>query len=194
MSKRTIKITLNSPIVLGFAFLCLISLLIGLLTGGKSTQTFFMVYRSPLSSPLTYLRFFTHVLGHSGWEHFIGNMSFILLLGPVLEEKYSSEKLIGVILMTALVTGLICFIFFPNVALCGASGVVFAFILLASFVNFKNGEIPITFILVALIYLGQEIYNGVFVNDNVAQFAHVIGGIVGAVAGYYLNTKGTDRR
>lgn len=189
MKKRSISITLNSPAVLCFAFLSLISLLLGILTAGRSTQTFFMVYRSSLLSPLTYLRFFTHALGHSGWEHFIGNMSYILLLGPVLEEKYGSKKVIGVIILTALVTGVISFIFFPHVALCGASGVVFAFILLASFVNFREGEIPITFILVALIFLGQEIYSGLFVHDSVAQFAHIIGGIVGAVAGYNLNKK-----
>ena len=189
MKKRSISITLNSPAVLCFAFICLIALLLGILTGGRSTEKFFMVYRSSLTNPLTYLRFFTHALGHAGWEHFIANMSYILLLGPVLEEKYGSQKVIGVIILTAFVTGLISFIFFPHVALCGASGVVFAFILLASFVNFREGEIPITFLLVALIFLGQEIYNGLFVRDNVAQFAHIIGGIVGAVVGYNLNRK-----
>jgi len=43
----------------------------------------------------------------------------------------------------------------------GASGVVFMFILLSSFVNFKKGRIPITFILVVIIYLGGEVMNGI---------------------------------
>ena len=116
-------------------------------------------------------------------------MSYILLLGPMLEEKYGAKKLLGVIAAAALATGLINYIFFPNVALCGASGVVFAFILLTSFTNFKEGEIPITFILVALIYIGQQVYQGIFVQDNISNMAHIVGGIVGAVFGYMLGRK-----
>ena len=72
-------------------------------------------------------------------------------------------------------------------ALCGASGVVFAFILLASFTNVRAGEIPLTVILVAAIFLGQQIYEGIFIRDQVSNISHIVGGIVGAVAGYRLN-------
>ena len=134
-------------------------------------------------------RFITHVFGHAGWEHFIGNATYLLLLGPVLEEKYKSRTLIEIIIITALVTGIINYIFFPNIALCGASGIVFAFIILASFTGFKDGEIPLTFILVATIYIGQQIYDGITVNDNVSQMAHITGGLVGSITGYILNKK-----
>jgi GlpG protein len=146
-----------------------------------------MTYRSSLTNPLTYVRFFTHVLGHNGWAHFIGNMSYILLLGPMLEEKYGGAKILEVIGITALVTGIVNFIFFPSVALCGASGVVFAFILLVSFTNVREGEIPVSVILVALIFIGQQVYEGLFVQDNVSNLSHILGGIVGAVVGYRLN-------
>ena len=96
---KKLKITNNSPAVLGFALLSLAVLILGFLTGGSSTQLLFMTYRWSLTSPLTYVRFFTHVLGHAGWEHFIGNATYILLLGPMLEEKYGSKKLIFVILV-----------------------------------------------------------------------------------------------
>lgn len=65
----------------------------------------------------------------------------------MLEEKYSSQTLAAVIAITAFGTSLMNYIFFPSTALCGASGVVFAFILLSSFTNFKEGELPLTFIL-----------------------------------------------
>ena len=152
--KRKIKITFNAPVVLGFAAICFIATLLNYLTNGKSNQMIFMTYHSSLMSPLTYLRLFTHVFGHDGWQHFIGNMAYILLLGPMLEEKHGSMKIIEVIAVTALVTGVINYVFFWNTALCGASGVVFAFILMASFTSFREGEIPITFILVAAVYLG----------------------------------------
>ncbi len=183
------KLKFNSPLVLGFALVSLAAMGASLATGGASNRLLFMTYHSPLTSPLTYLRFFTHVLGHSGWQHYINNMSYILLLGPMLEEKYGAKKLLAVILSTALVTGLVNYFFFPGVALCGASGVVFAFILMTSFTSFKQGEIPVTFILVAVIYLGQQIYQGIFVQDNISQMAHIAGGVVGAVFGFILGRK-----
>ena len=91
--------------------------------------------------------------------------------------------------ITAVVTGLVNYIFFWNVGLCGASGVVFAFIILASFTGFKEGEIPLTFILVAIIFIGQQVYEGIAVQDNISNMAHIVGGIVGAIVGYLLNKK-----
>ena len=183
------KIKLNSPLILGFVFLSLAAMILNITTGGASNRLLFMTYRSSLADPLTYVRFFGHALGHSGWQHYIGNMSYILLLGPMLEEKYGARRLLGVMALTALITGLVNYFFFPHVALCGASGVVFAFILMTSFTSFKKGEIPITFILVAIVYLGQQVYDGLFVKDNISNMAHIVGGIVGAVSGYMMRKK-----
>ena len=187
------RITFNSPVILAFVFISLGAMIANYLTMGVSNKLLFMTYHSSLASPLTYLRFFTHVLGHAGWSHYIGNMMYILLLGPMLEEKYGSAKILEVILTTALVTALLNYFLFPGIALCGASGVVFAFILLTSFTGFNEGEIPLTVILVAIIFIGQQVYEGVFLQDNVSNLSHIAGGIVGAVIGYQLN-KRTNKR
>lgn len=187
--KKDLKISFNAPIVLSIGAISLVAFLLNGITKGSSNDLLFMTYHSSLLSPLTYMRFFTHIFGHADWEHFIGNMAYILLLGPILEEKYKSSNMIGVVTITALVTGIINFVLFPNVALCGASGVVFAFILLVSFTEFKEGEIPLSFILVAMIFIGREIYEGMFVNNNVSNLSHIIGGVVGSFIGYSLNKK-----
>ncbi len=187
--KKKFKITFNAPVVLSFAIACLVALILGAITAGWTTKNLFMTFRSSLFSPLTWLRFFTHTIGHSGWDHFIGNMAYILLLGPMLEEKYGSPRVLEVMLITAFVTALINYIIFPDIAVCGASGFVFAFILMTSFTGFKDGEIPISFILVAVIFLGKEIINGIFVEDNISNLSHILGGIVGGIAGYLLNRK-----
>lgn len=186
---RSIRITFNSPVILWFAIISFIVLIAGIFTGGASTQAYFMTYHSSLASPWTYMRFFTHVLGHAGWEHYLSNMMYLLLLGPLLEEKYGSRRIIFVILITALATGLANYFLFPSVALCGASGVCFAFILLASFTGFRERTIPLTFILVAVIYLGQQVYQGIFIEDNISNMAHIVGGLVGSIAGYVLNRR-----
>ena len=186
---KKLKITFNAPITLGFVMICFIATLLGVISNGRITQTLFMTYHSSLTNPMTYLRFITHIFGHSGWSHFIGNASYLLLLGPMLEEKYGSKVLLEVMCITAVVTGVVNYIFFWNVGLCGASGVVFAFIILASFTGFKEGEIPLTFILVAVIFIGQQVYEGITIKDDISNMAHIVGGIVGAIVGYWLNKK-----
>lgn len=188
MNKK-FKIVLNSPVVLGFVMISFAVLLVDFISGGWCTQMLFTTYHSSLASPMTYVRFFTHVLGHVSWEHFLGNMMYLLLLGPMLEEKYGSRRILLVIVITAFVTGLINYLFFWNVALCGASGVCFAFILLSSFTGFREREIPLTFILVAAIFLGQQVYQGIVVDDNVSNMAHIVGGVVGSVVGFVLNRR-----
>ena len=155
------RISLNAPVTLAFVGLCLAAQLLNALTGGAGNRLVFSVYRSSLGDPLTYVRSFCHVFGHADWGHLTGNMTYILLLGPMLEEKYGWKNLLAVILVTAVITGVIHNLLFPRTMLLGASGVVFAMILLTSFTDFREGEIPLTFILVAAIYLGQQIWQGV---------------------------------
>lgn len=187
--KIKIGISFNSPVVLIFTFICFGAWILGVITDHASTNLLFSVYNSSLMNPFTYFRFVGHIFGHADFQHFMGNIMLILVIGPLLEEKYGSKNLIVVILATALVTGIINFFAFPDIQLLGASGVVFAFILLSSFTHFKEGKIPITFILVAVIYIGQEIYSGFFVNDNVSNLTHIAGGIVGAVFGFLMNKR-----
>ena len=181
--KRGLRLSFNAPVTLTFVALCAFATYACLYMGA---QGYFMTYRSSMSDPFMYLRLLTHVLGHASWEHFMSNMLYILLLGPLLEEKHGSSELATVIVVTAVVTGIVNNVVFPNQALCGASGVCFALILLSSITGIASGEIPITFILVAVFFLGQQMLEGVFTIDNVSQISHVIGGIVGAIAGFGL--------
>ena len=182
------RITFNAPVTLTFALLSLAVLLLQGIFGSSFTYNFFCAYHSSLLNPLTYLRLFTHVLGHSGFSHYSGNMMLLLLLGPILEEKYGSKTLLAMILLTSAIEGVIITTFF-NVAIMGASGIVFMFIILASVVNVKEGEIPLTFIIVAALYIGREVINGIVLNDNVSQLAHIIGGACGGIFGSLLNKR-----
>ena len=183
MKKRQLVIHYNAPVVLSFALLSLIVLGLDFLTGGATTTKFFCVYRSSFSDPGTYVRFFLHVLGHADYAHYLGNMMFILVLGPTLEERYGSRRLFWAIFLTALVSGMIHWLFFGNTVLMGASGIVFMMIAMASLSGMKNGCIPITLVLVLLLYLGGEIVDGLTLRDNISQLTHIVGGICGALLG-----------
>lgn len=186
-AKKRIRITFNSPVILSFVGVCLLALILDKITGGISTLKLFSVYRSSFLNPLTYVRLIGHIFGHAGWSHFINNIMMILILGPMLEEKYGSKDILLVILITAVVTGAFHMIFSPFTRLLGASGVVFAFILLSSLTSFDDGGIPVTFILVAVIYIGEQIYQLIVVTSNVSNITHIIGGAVGATFGFVSN-------
>ena len=183
---KKIVIRFNAPVILTFALLSLLALLLGNWTNGAATHQYFSVYRSSLSDPLTYVRFIGHVLGHADYEHYMGNMLLRLLVGPGLEEKYGSGTMVWMILVTALVTGLVHFVFFPGSALLGASGVVFMMIVLSSFTAMRRGEIPVTLILVVIFYLGGEIMDGLFKQDSISQITHIVGGLCGLVFGFTI--------
>ena len=180
------RITFNAPAVLCFVALCVGERLLSMATGGASTRMFFMTYASSLTNPLTYLRLFTHVLGHASWDHLISNMTYILLVGPLLEEKYGTRTVAEVMALTAVVCGLVNNLFFPGRALCGASGICFALILLSSVTSLREGEIPLTFLLVAALFLGQQVVQGIFLSDNISILSHSSGGLVGAASGFAL--------
>jgi membrane associated rhomboid family serine protease len=175
----------NSPVILTFALISAAVMVAGNATNNAFTTTFFALAPGQMTSfsdPLTYLRLFSHIAGHANWDHLISNFSIILLIGPLLEEKYGSQLMLGMILITALLTGLINTFFF-NSGLLGASGIVFMLILLSSFASVRAGSIPLTFIIIVCLYLGREVFNSLKA-DNVSQFAHILGGICGGVFGF----------
>jgi len=186
-----IKIRYNAPVTLSFALVATIILAADQLLGTEIIPSLFMMPpRSQFSfdSIADWIRLFTHIAGHADWSHLLGNFAFILLLGPILEEKYGSILVLLMLLITALVTGLLNG-FFSDSALLGASGVVFMMILLASFTNIRGGEIPLTFILVVALYLVREIIGAFNAGDQVAQFAHIAGGVCGSLFGFLRPRK-----
>ncbi len=92
-------------------------------------------------------------------------------------------------MLTGVVTGLLNALLFPTTALLGASGVVFAFILMSSVTNAREGDIPLTFILVFIVFIGQQVYMGIAVQDNISNMAHIVGGLVGGILGFALSRK-----
>jgi rhomboid protease GluP len=183
------KIHYNAPVTLTFALVSLGVLLLGILTGGISTSLLFSVRRGNPMDPLFYLRLFGHVLGHAGWEHYFSNMLLILLLGPMLEDRYGSRTLLLMMTGTAFFTGLLHVALFGSTVL-GASGIVFMLIMLSAFVNIRSGSLPLTVVLVAAIYIGREVFDGLTTQDNVSQFSHIAGGVLGCVYGFAARSRG----
>jgi GlpG protein len=192
-NRSKLRITFNAPAILTFALACVAVQGVNVLTQGASNRLLFSTYRSSLLNPLTWLRCVTHVLGHADWGHLLNNMMLLLVVGPAQEEKYGSANVVFVMLATAVATAVVNMVFFPNVALLGASGIVFAMILLSSITSTDGHTIPLTFILVAVLYIGQQVYEGLFVADNISQLGHIVGGLVGSALGFAMNRRKMTR-
>jgi len=185
------KLKYNAPTVLTFTFLSVAVFVLMRIFSDSGILYWFSVpgkggfFPSQIRSWIT---LFTHALGHKTWDHLLSNFTMILLVGPILEENYGSLSLLIMILITAVITGALN-IFFFSTGLMGASGVLFMMVLLASFTNFNQGEIPLTFILIMALYLGRELFNS-FAENNISEFAHIVGGFCGSLFGFFRPNKG----
>lgn len=196
MKKFKMRLIYNSPVILTFCLICALIFILDkyVLVKLNLINSFFMVPGSSkcpvpfnFKSGLDYVKLFTHVLGHADLQHLLGNLSFILLIGPLLEERYGSPMLFLMIAVTALVTGVLnaCLIPAP---LLGSSGIAFMLIILASFTTISKNEIPLSFILVFILFVCSEF----FVkkpDSNISVLAHIAGGLCGSMFGFLIAPK-----
>ncbi|MEA2060827.1 MAG: rhomboid family intramembrane serine protease [Thermodesulfobacteriota bacterium] len=179
------KIRYNSPVILSYAL------------AAVSVSAFSKFGLNPgflaspagldFSNPHFYVKLVSYIACHSGWSHLIGNLMIILLVGPLLEEKYGSFRVFEMIIVTAVVTALLnAFLF--STSLIGGSGIAFMLILLSSFSNIRSGDIPLTFILIAVLFIGSEVVS-ILKIDRISQFSHLAGGFVGASYGFLRSTR-----
>lgn len=188
---KNLRITYNAPVTLTFALISALILLIDTLFLNNNLIP--AIFTAPSNStfhfnqPLDYFRLILHIFGHSDWNHLISNMAFILLLGPMLEERYGSGILSLMMIVTSLVTGVLnaCFSTFPMV---GSSDIAFMMILLASFTSLSKNEIPLSFILILVLYIGREIVTHQQ-KDNIAIIAHIAGGLCGSLFAFLATPK-----
>ena len=182
------KIKYNSPFVLTFSFLALFIMLIQTRSNSGVKALLSLDHQFSAASFKDWFSLFTYPMVHADWAHFTANFSLILLIGPILEEKYGTKQLLLMSIFTAIITGVFNFVLFDH-GLLGASGIVFMMILLCSITNYTNKEIPLTFLLVTVFYVGNEIIAAFDPNSRISHFAHLAGGACGAFFGFQLHNK-----
>ena len=175
---------INSKVILGYFFVSLLMLLLKTITNKKSNK-WFSSGRGSIFNIMTYISIITHIFCHNNYTHFRNNFLYILLIGPMIEEKYGSINLIKMIIITSIITALVNIIISKK-NIMGASGIVYMLILLSSLVNIETGKIPITLVLIFFFYIVTEIKDGLFKRDNISHLSHIVGAIAGFIFGYYI--------
>ena len=178
-------ISYNSVIILSYFFICLVVLILDIITKGK-INNFFVCRKGNILNPMNYFRLFLSGLCHADWSHFRNNFLTILLIGPMLEEKYGSMNILYMLLITTAVSSLV-HLFIYNGGAIGASDNVFMMVVLCSIVNISSGKIPLTLLLILLFYVFDEVIKLFSLKkDHVAHDSHVIGAICGLIFGYFV--------
>lgn len=178
----------NAPVILTFSLICVLVYVGNAISGGNLIDYFAIKQHVNFNRLSDYPSLLLYIFGHASIDHLLSNLTFILLLGPIIEEKYGAQRLIIMIFLTALFTAILNIVLFKS-GLIGASGIVFMLIMLVSFTNFSSGRIPITFIAILALFIGKEFIDG-FKQDEISQFAHIIGGLCGSFFGF---TKGLKK-
>ena len=175
----------NAPVTLTFFLISFGVLILSFITR-KKIDYLFSSERASLLNPFTYIRLFTNILGHRDFVHFSNNFLKILLLGPMIEEKYGSMNLLIIILITAFITAVINFII-GKYRIMGASNIVFMLIALSAFVNMSD-RIPLTLVFIILFYFIDEVRQ-LFHKDGVAHYGHLTGAVCGVAFGFICQNQ-----
>ena len=192
ISKRFLRrLTVNAPVILLFVTACSIIYCFTATIGGERILGVHDTWNT--FRPLQYTSLITHIFAHSSLNHLRGNVTHLLLVGPSVENEFGSKNLAIIMGIVSVVSAFVHILLGSTRShQLGASGVVFACILLNSLVSADNGRIPVAFVLIAVMYLGDELtlmLNIFNPDDRMSHHAHLSGGIVGAAAGFYIHKQ-----
>lgn len=183
-SRFPFRIRLDSPVTLGCAGLALAATLI--------PDASLLLRLDPMSiahffRPRWYLGLIGHVFAHANLAHLVGNIAMLLLLGPGLERALGGKRYVLFLGCLALLTGLSASIIlvFTQKSLIGASGLIFALIFVHSLRDAKRHEVPLTVVLLAVLWGTKELL-GLFDSSHVANSAHLNGALWGFLFGMYF--------
>ena len=157
--------------------------------GAKSVPAF------DFKSALSYVKLVIYPFGGENSTSFFLNIGFILLLGPVLEERYGSIMLALMIFITSLVGGVLtaCVSTF---GISGCGGIVFMMIILSVLSVFIKKQLPVSWIFIFALYLAFSLFSGKkisgfmpFMQNNVPVFIQLASGICGSLFGFFVCPK-----
>lgn len=176
----------NAPVTFSFALICILVMLLDQYVFPGFVGAYLSAPGADFnpSQASHYFAVVLYVFGHESWTHLWNNFLFLLLLGPILEEKYTPKPLLMMLFTTTLVTGIFN-ILMKQPPLVGASSLVFMMIMLVSFARTKAGDIPVSFLLIFVLFLLAELTRGAQnTNPAVSNLAHILGGVCGTIFGF----------
>lgn len=131
-----------------------------------------------------YWRILTAAALHGGILHLAFNSYALYILGKLIETLSNRAHLAIIFLLAAIGGGILSLIFIPNITSIGASGGIVGFLGYLTVYGIKRRKLlPDSFLKNMLFNVGFIAFVGIFVMDNVDNFGHLGGLLVGAFYG-----------
>lgn len=197
MAKRKInlKLSYDAPVTLTFSLVCIVLFLVDnfLLKNFLGQHIFCSPtaakgpYPFSFSEFISYPRLILYVFGSKSFVLLFTNLIYILLLGPSVEEQYGSVVIGIMIAVSALFSGVLN-ASFCSATLQGTAPIVFTMIFLNAFMTFSRRKIPVSFIVVMILYiligcLDKE------ANGFIGTIVNMAGGLCGSLFAFLASPK-----
>lgn len=183
------RLTFNSPAIMTYIFICTVALGLHIYTGGATDDWIFSIYGTrELSLPLI-ARLFLHICGYTDLHTLVAEMVVLLAIGPMIEEKFMSRKVVSVMIAVALVTSIPVFFPFTGAHLMGGRGVIAALLVLGSFTGDKDGSTPFSFLVIMAALISYEGYLVYMSGGNEQVWAEACEVFIGTGLGAYFVYK-----
>lgn len=196
--KLGLKINLDSPVAIFFTGICLILFILDYFAlKGKISSVLTL---SPTNAsgelpfiannPVSYLRIVFYAFGFKTPVTLITNLLFLMLLGPAIEERYGSV-VIGIMMGVSVIFSGVLNACFCTTSLHSFSCIIFMLIFLNSFMSITKKKIPVSFILIVLLYITKEILEKTGENGfGIIQILICIaGGLCGSLLAFLTSPK-----
>lgn len=171
-------------VVINFIVFCLTRFLMPSLTYYLALVPRYILYRH------WYWQFLTYMFVHGSVSHFLFNMLSLYIFGSAVERRIGSREFTLYYLLCGTLCGVASYAMYylanTNVVLLGASGAIYALLILfsalyPSAVIYVFGIIPVQAPLLIIIYFVIELAGGLFSYDGVAHMTHLFGLLFGLI-------------
>ncbi len=128
-----------------------------------------------------YFRLILYPLGFSDWNVLTSHLVFILFLCPKVEQVFGKSILSLLLFVCVIFSGVVC-VCFSNSVMVGTSGIVFMLLILSFYSYIDKKEIPLSYVLLAIIYFSNEIIH-IFSTNSLVVFCQFAGALVASLVG-----------
>ena len=132
----------------------------------------------------------TSIFLHGGLSHLLLNGFALALFGSILEQIIGSKRFLFVFFVSGIFASIFSSFFYDSAL--GASGAIFGVLgtltVLRPLMTVWVSYMPMPMWVAAIVWALQDIF-GIFIPDNIANFAHLGGLFLGLIIGFYLRRK-----
>lgn len=197
MAKKKFKFNFvfDSPVTISFSLLSVLLFVLNCLAFKGTLDVKILSSPTTSAGPIpfmatqisSYLRLFLYAFGSQNFVGLLSNLLFLLMLGPVMEERYGS-LVIGIMMAVSVLFSGVLNTCFCETSLQGCMPIIFMMIFLNSFMSFSKKKIPVSFLVIFVFYIAREVSGKTF-SEIVGLIICITGGLCGSLFAFLTSPK-----